>query len=108
MPNDEFPHAVTFKQLQTVPDGGGGSTKVWVDYATIDGFMDTPSSREVYEAHQLNNPLDRHLYYPHRTDISTTMRVLYESETYEVTGRPQDQGGMQEVMRLPLRLVMNG
>ncbi|MBY0157274.1 phage head closure protein [Cytobacillus oceanisediminis] len=108
MLSDEFPHSVTFWEQRNIPDGGGGHEKGYAAVLQINGFMDTPSSREVYEAQKLDNPLERVLYYPYRTDITTDMRVSFESETYEITGRPQDQGGQHEIMRLPLRLIANG
>ncbi|MFL0365377.1 phage head closure protein [Pseudobacillus sp. 179-B 2D1 NHS] len=108
MLHDEFPHEVTFTALTSIPDGGGGSEKEWKPFTTIEGFMDTPTSRERYEAMQLNNQLDRYLYYPYGTEVKPNMRVTFEGETYEIAGRPEDQGGQHEIMRLPLKLVPNG
>lgn len=108
MHNDEFPHEVTLWEQRNIPDGGGGHEKGFTAVLTINVFMDTPSSRETYEAQKLNNPLDRVMYFPFRTDIKSDMRVTYLDETYEIVGRPQDQGGQGEIMRLPLRLVPNG
>ncbi|WP_203364718.1 phage head closure protein [Bacillus sp. REN10] len=108
MPCDEFPHVVTFKELRSVSDGGGGFVKEYIKFDTFNAFVDTPTSKERYEAMQLNNPLDRYVYYPYRTDIRTDMRMYYDGETYEVAGRPEDQGGQHEIMRLSLKLVPNG
>ncbi|KKB34642.1 phage head closure protein [Bacillus thermotolerans] len=105
---DEFPHTITFLQNQRVSDGGGGHTTTWGPVLTIKVFMDTPSSRERYEAMQLNNPLDRYLYYPYRTDITADMRVEYEKGVYEIAGEPEDQGGQHEIMRVALKLVSDG
>lgn len=108
MLHDEFPHVVTFQTYTKVPDGGGGYTQRWADVLTIDAFMDTPSSKELFEAMQLQNPLDRNLYYEYRTDINEKMRCTFEGETYELVGKPQDQGGQHEVMKVPLKLVAHG
>jgi hypothetical protein len=35
------------------------------------------------------------------------MRITYEGETYELAGRPEDQGGQHEIMRVVLKLVDN-
>ena len=102
---DEFPHEVMFQVFDKVDDGAGGYTEEWSTYATIQAFVDTPSSREAYQAHKLGNPLDRYLYYPYRTDIKPNMRVVYENETYELAGKPEDQGGQHEIMRVALKLV---
>ena len=108
MYQDEYPHEVEFQTFTKVSDGAGGNTKTWLKVLKFNGFMDTPSSKEIYRAHQLNNPLDRNLYYPYRTDIDPKMRCLFEGDTYELVGRPQDQGGQHEVMKVALKLVPNG
>lgn len=105
MLQDEYPHKVTFQSFIKLPDGGGGNKEEWSDVLTISGLMDTPSSREIFQAMQLQTPLDRNLYYPYRTDINEKMRCICEGETYELIGKPQDQGGQHEVMKVPLKLV---
>ena len=106
---DEYPHTITLMKLEKTPDGGGGWLSLWKAKFTAQGFLDTPSSREIFEAQQLNNPLDRNLFYPYRRDITADMRCVYEAdgivETYELVGNPQDQGGQREVMMVPLKLV---
>lgn len=102
---DEYPHTVTFQSLKKVSDGAGGYVEKWSNVLTLSGFMDTPSSREIFHAMQLQNPLDRNLYYPYRTDVNEKMRCTFKGETYELIGKPQDQGGQHEVMKVPLKLV---
>jgi len=104
---DEFPHKVIFK-VETPPksDGGGGWIPGgWETYDEIDGFLDTPKSNEIFQAQQLQHPFDRQLYYPYRTDIKTTMRVVCEGDTYELASKPLDQGGQHEIMKVNLRLI---
>lgn len=108
MYRDEYPHGVVFQTFTKVPDGAAGHTKKWINVLEFNGFLDTPSSREIYKAHQLNNPLDRNLYYPYRTDIDPKMRCTCEGDTYELVGRPLDQGGQHEVMKVALKLVPHG
>lgn len=102
---EELPHEVTFQKPVEVPDGGGGRVIEWVDYLTVPVFLDTPSSTEKYQAHKLNNPLDRYLYTYYRADITPDMRVMFDREIYEISGRPADQGGQREIIRIPLKLV---
>ncbi|MBD1223290.1 phage head closure protein [Virgibacillus halodenitrificans] len=109
---NEFPHEVEFQSYTPPqPDGGGGylpGTGGWTTFNKIDGFLDTPTSNEIYQAQQLQHPFDRYLYYPYRTDIKTDMRVTCEGDTYELVGKPLDQGGQHEVMKVSLRLLANG
>ena len=108
MLHDEYPHTVTFWEQRKIPDGAGGNEIGWASVLSIQGFLDTPNSREIFIAQQRENPLDRNLYYPYRTDINENMRCSCEGDTYELVGKPQDQGGQHEVMKVALKLVKNG
>ncbi|PZX07902.1 SPP1 family predicted phage head-tail adaptor [Psychrobacillus insolitus] len=105
--DNEFPHEVSI--LQLIPgedDGFGGTGKAtWDIYETIEAFVDTPSSREIYNAMQRQNPLDRFMYYAYRKDVLQTMRVKHDGDLYEIASKPEDQGGQNEVMRIALKLV---
>ena len=105
MRHDEYPHHVAFQSLIKVPDGAGGFKPTWTTVLHIQGFLDTPSGREIFQAMQLQTPLDRNLYYPYRTDVNEKMRCTCDGETYELIGKPQDQGGQHEIMKVPLKLV---
>lgn len=100
---DEFPHEVSVQVEGRVSDGSGGHTSGWTELFQMEAFVDTPSSREQYEAMKLNNPLDRYMYYPYRTDVVPNMRVLFDGDTYEIAGMPEDQGGQHEIMRVALK-----
>lgn len=105
---DIYPHVVTFQSLQKISDGGGGYTQSWTDViVNMVAFCDTPSSREIFQAQQLNTPFDRNLYYEYRTDINEKMRCVFENESYELIAKPQDQGGQNEVMKVQLRLIQD-
>ena len=104
-PFDEFPHEVEVVEKKKVSDGAGGHKTDWVPVDTIEAFVDTPTSKEQYYAQQLGNPLQRYMYYPYRTDLTSAMRLRYEGEIYEFAGRPEDQGGQHEIMRVALKLV---
>jgi SPP1 family predicted phage head-tail adaptor len=109
MMNEIYPHSVTFQELQKVPDGAGGFEQAWVDVLIdVPAFCDTPSSREIFQAQQLNTPFDRNLYYEYRTDITEKMRCVFEDDIYELIAKPQDQGGQKEVMKVQLRMIPNG
>lgn len=102
---DELPHEVEVMQKKKVSDGAGGFKTEWVLVETIDAFVDTPTSKERFYAQQLDNPLERYMYYEYRTDLTSKTRLRYEGEIYEFAGRPEDQGGQHEKMRVALKLV---
>ena len=102
---DEFPHEVEIVQKKKVSDGAGGFETEWTLVDTLETFVDTPTSKEQYYAQQLGNPLQRYMYYPYRTDLTSSLRLRYEGEIYAFAGRPEDQGGQHEIMRVALKLV---
>ena len=102
---DEFPHTVEVVQKKKISDGAGGFKTDWHPVDTIEAFVDTPTSKERFYAQQLDNPLERYMYYEYRTDLTSSMRLRYEDEIYAFAGRPEDQGGQHEIMRVALKLV---
>ncbi|MEK5432612.1 phage head closure protein [Lysinibacillus sp. FSL R7-0073] len=102
---DEFPHEVEVVQKRKVSDGAGGFKTEWFQVDAMEAFVDTPTSKEQYYAQQLGNPLQRYMYYPYRTDLTSSMRLRYEGDIYEFAGRAEDQGGQHEIMRVALKLV---
>ena len=102
---NEFPHTVQIVEKRKVPDGSGGFKTEWVELDKIEAFIDTPTSKEQYYAQQLNNPLSRYMYYPYRSDLTSAMQLRFENEIYAFAGRPEDQGGQHEIMRVALKLV---
>lgn len=108
MLHDEFPHQVIFQKLTKISDGAGGHTSLWKNELILNGFMDTPNSRETFQAQQLENPYDRNLFFSYRTDVTEDMRCTCEGINYELIGHPQDQGGQHEIMLVPLKVVRHG
>ncbi|SPU38225.1 phage head-tail adaptor [Lysinibacillus capsici] len=101
----EFPHEVEVVRKRKVTDGAGGFKTEWFPVDTMEVFVDTPTSKERLLAHQVQNPLDRFMYYTYRTDLKSDMRLRYEGEIYAFAGRAEDQGGQHEIMRVALKLV---
>lgn len=102
---NEFPHEVEVVRKRKVSDGAGGFKTDWYPVDDFAAFVDTPTSKEQYYAHQLGNPLERYMYYPYRTDLTSSMRLRYEGEIYAFAGLAEDQGGQHEIMRVALKLA---
>lgn len=102
---DEFPHTVKIKEKQSVSNGSGGTTVKWVEIGELDCFMDTPSTSRKVEMKQLVESFHRDIYYPYEGSIPLTARIEFEGVEYTATGDAEDQGGMHEKMRLPLKKV---
>lgn len=102
---DEFPHTVKIKEEKSVSNGSGGSTKKWEVTSEFECFMDTPSTSRLVEMKQLGVSFQRDIYYPYGIEIPVTVRIEYEGVEYTAAGDAEDQGGMNEIMRLPLKRV---
>lgn len=123
---DEYPHTVIIRHLVEEKTDDSGQVEydelgnpiyvedelgnnVSSDWQVFDDnfecFIDTPSADEKYAAMQVNHRLDRFMYYPYRTDVLTGMRVEHEAVLYEVALKAEDQGGLNEIMRVALKEV---
>lgn len=105
-PFDEYPHTVECLDEVSASDGMGGMEKIWLPVDTVAVFLDTPNSQELLYAMQMNRFLDRHMYYPYGLELSEYERFRFEGVDYEPSGDEEDQGGMHEVMRMPLKRVL--
>jgi len=104
-PMDEFPHTVNINEEKSVSNGSGGSAKKWVKTGELDCFVDTPTSSRLVEMKQLGVSFHRDIYFSYGELIPLTARIEYEGIEYTAAGDAEDQGGMHEVMRLPLKRV---
>lgn len=104
---EEFPHELTIERTERIIDDIVYPPKetVTTDRHDIQGFMDTPSSSEQINYHNLNIALDRVLYIPYGSDIKRSDVFFYDDVKYEFAGDLQDQGGQNEVLSAPVRRV---
>lgn len=104
---DEFPHEAVKVVKTEISDGAGGSKVEWqTEGEPFPAFLDTPTSKELVYAMQIKVELDRYMYFPYgAVTLSKKDRIRCDGVDYEVTGNPEDQGGMHEVMRVPLKEV---
>lgn len=102
---DEFPHVAKIKEEKSVSNGSGGSTKKWEVTSEFECFMDTPSTSRIVEMKQLGVSFHRDMYFPYEIEIPATARIECEGVEYTAAGEAEDQGGMNEIMRLPLKKV---
>lgn len=104
-PADEFPHVAEVLMQKRVSDGYGGSKMGWLPEKEIECFIDTPTTDRIVEASKLNITIHRDLYCHYEEVIPATARIKYEGVEYVMSGEAEDQGGMHEINRIPLKKV---
>ena len=77
---------IALQSATRTPDGGGGFTESW---ATISGgdiwaSIEPASSREVYAAGQLQHRITHALTLRYLSGVTTAMRVLFGTRTFNV------------------------
>lgn len=77
-------HSVTIQQLTPVSDGGGGFTEDWVDYKTVNAFVQPVTGKEYYEGQQLTEKIDYKVYTHYQSDIKADMRVIFNQKVLSI------------------------
>lgn len=71
-------HRVTIQKLISTPDGGGGSTKTWIDDATVWAAIEPLRGGERYVAQQVQSELTHKITMRYREGIKPQMRIKYK------------------------------
>ncbi len=105
-PMDEFPHTVSVIRKTITRDTSVYPAKTIesIQEFSLNALMDTPSTSESTSYHQRNIVLSQFMYYPYDSiAIQKTDIIEYKGSRFELIGKPENQGGQDEVLRLPLR-----
>ena len=78
--------SVSLQRQESAPDGAGGWTTEWVEYATVRAHLEALSSRERMEADRLDNPVRYRGYIRWRDDVHPNHRVLFRGRAYNIEG----------------------
>lgn len=106
---DEFPHeAVPVEVAETTYDRFGNPIPgEIIEGEPFECFIDTPTATEAYNALKLEYKLDRYMYYPYgAVELNVDDVIAHEDVQYKVNRKPEDQGGMHEIMRVSLEEVV--
>lgn len=84
-------HRIKFqaKTGTPVPDGYGGSTIPWVDFATkIPAAIEPLSGRELLAAQAVQNETSHKVTLRYQPGITAAMRVVFGSRVFAITAPP--------------------
>ncbi len=103
----EFPHEINIiTRTVTKSDTYPFKETVSETVTDVKGFMDTPSTSERLNYHNMQKNLTRALYVPYSVKLERTDVIMYDGKEYEIIGDVEDQGGQHEVNRIPLKEVV--
>lgn len=106
-----YTDTVEVLEKKSVPDGNGGSETKEVPIDEFQVFIDTPTASEQFYTNQMEDDrFERYMYYAYGLfPCKRGMRIQREEEgtqvKYEVVGKPENQGGRNQVMRAKLKEV---
>lgn len=106
-----YTDAVEVLEKKKVPDGAGGSQLLEVPVGEYKVFIDTPTASEQFYSNQMeDDKFERYMYYAYGLyAFKRGMRLQREEEgilvKYEIVGKPENQGGRNQVMRAKLKEV---
>lgn len=75
---------ITIQQAVETPDGGGGSSVVWTDLATLWAEVRPLSGRERLQAQQIEASVDYRVTIRYRSDVDAGMRVVWGALTMNI------------------------
>lgn len=107
-PYNEFPHTMEIGRIELVGKYPNEKER-YISETTINGFMDTPTTSERLQYHQMSDSVDRNLYTSYKLPINNNKTILkYEGKLYECNGETVDQGGQHEINQTKLKEIPNG
>ncbi len=92
-PINELRHRITFQTRTDTTDSQGGFTGSWSDLVTVWGRVEPVRSNAVNFAGRVQTQRTHTCVIRHRTDITTEMRMTFDSRTFQIKGtlRPDEK-----------------
>lgn len=86
-------HRITFQTLALASDGQGGQTETWTNLVTVWAYVRPMSANERLFAQKIEPLISHEVIIRHRTDITSEMRFIYDSRTFQVKApfRPDER-----------------
>lgn len=81
-------YLVTIQQNVATTTARGDRESGWQDFAEVWGDIRPLRGREYYAAQQVNAELTAEIEIRYRSDITSKMRVVYNSRVFDIIGPP--------------------
>ena len=101
----DLPHTLTIQRsTDGAIDDRGVAAQTWADLAEVRGWVQPKSARELAQLSQAGPVTSTHSVYLWLTDVTAADRLVYDGDTYQVTGII-DEAGVGHHLKLDCRLV---
>lgn len=75
---------IEFQSSNDTPDGAGGITRGWQHHAYAWAEIRAIAGKEMLDNEQLQNPVTHRIIMRYRDDITTAMRLVYDSRVFNI------------------------
>lgn len=80
----EYTQAYSFEAITKTPDGQGGFTVTWANFANVTGFVKIDSGREGELDDHIKSQYSRKFSFEFIAGLTNDMRILYDGDYYNV------------------------
>ena len=85
-------------------DNAGGTNRAWATHLTLDGVIQPLSASQRANLMRLED-VSTHKLYTAVKDIKQTDRIVSDSTTYKITGRPVNPGNKDHHLETSLEII---
>jgi SPP1 family predicted phage head-tail adaptor len=80
----EYAQVYSFEEITKIPDGQGGFTVTWSNFANVTGFVKIDSGREGELDDHIKSQYSRKFSFEFIAGLTNDMRILYDGDYYNV------------------------
>ena len=97
---------ITLQSRTVGVDAYGSPVETWIDAASTWAEYKTVTGREFWANERTSNESEISFRIRFRTDVDNDMRVVYRSESYEITGPAIDPDGRRRELILTCKRIV--
>ena len=103
----ELRQRITIQQKTITRDTYGAAVETWAALATVWAAVEPMSGREYFQSQQINAEVTTRIRIRHRSDVDSTMRVVFGASTYDIQAVIEPETNKRE-LQLMCREVVSG
>lgn len=97
MRSGQLRHVVTIEAQTKSQDSTGSIVATWSDFDQVRAAIEPISGREFFSASQIQSSVTTRIRIRHLAGVTPKMRVVHESDTYDIEAVLSDPTGAREM-----------